>query len=142
MSSDPGGNYTELDVGAQAGFWAGAIHNPTGHAPSGTRLLDCNSSGLSSSAEITASGWSAELYVPFALVQQELKETPSVWRANFYRTDKPEGSAVQEFSAWSPTMASPPNFHVPSRFGVLILCSADIVDSRCSGRGVRRPSLL
>ena len=44
------------------------------------------------------------------------KGIPSVWRANFYRIDRDD---PDEFSAWSPTFADPPDFHVPNRFGYL-----------------------
>eukprot|EP00656_Telonema_subtile_P029477 TRINITY_DN3260_c0_g1_i2.p1 TRINITY_DN3260_c0_g1~~TRINITY_DN3260_c0_g1_i2.p1 ORF type:complete len:217 (-),score=13.96 TRINITY_DN3260_c0_g1_i2:141-791(-) len=132
-SADPGGNYTELDVGAQGGFWGGAISNPTGTAPSGTVLLECDAFGLSSSAQITASGWAANLFVPFELIQQHEPTVPEVWRANLYRTDVPEGQSAQEFLAWSPTLTSTPDFHVPARFGMWILCSANSTDLRCGG---------
>jgi hypothetical protein len=58
--------------------------------------------------------WSASLKIPLAgLVSGE---PPRAWRANFYRIDR---GASDEFSAWSPTFADPPDFHVPERFGIL-----------------------
>ena len=39
------------------------------------------------------------------------------WRMNLYRIERGE---AEEFTAWSPTLKSPPDFHVPSRFGTLV----------------------
>jgi hypothetical protein len=40
------------------------------------------------------------------------------WRANFYRIDR---GTEDEYSAWCPTLADPPDFHVPRCFGTLVL---------------------
>lgn len=60
--------------------------------------------------------WSATLRIPLASIHAG--PLPPRWRANFYRIDR---GAEDEFSAWSPTLADPPDFHVPERFGVLRL---------------------
>lgn len=63
-----------------------------------------------------ATRWSASLRIPLDSV---LGGTASgVWRANFYRIDR---GSPDEFSAWVPTLADPPDFHVPDRFGLLDL---------------------
>lgn len=58
--------------------------------------------------------WSASLRIPLG----ELCEgpVPATWRANFFRIDRSE---ADEYSSWSSTLADPPDFHVPERFGVL-----------------------
>ncbi len=70
------------------------------------------------SARVTrASGrWSASLRIPLAPLCDG--PAPETWRANFYRIDR---GAVDEYSAWAPTLAEPPDFHVPLRFGTLRL---------------------
>ena len=45
---------------------------------------------------------------------------PEIWRANFYRIERPRDGAA-EFSAWSPTLTAPADFHQPARFGFLDL---------------------
>jgi len=60
--------------------------------------------------------WSASLRIPLAELASG--RPPRTWRANFYRIDR---GAIDEFSAWSPTFADPPDFHVPERFGLLRL---------------------
>lgn len=59
--------------------------------------------------------WSALLHIPLAPMAFPV---PTAWRANFYRIDR---GARDEYSAWSPTFAEPPDFHVPERFGTLLL---------------------
>jgi cellulose/xylan binding protein with CBM9 domain len=60
--------------------------------------------------------WSALLRIPLAPLCGT--SIPRTWRANFYRVDRGD---EDEFSAWSPTFADPPDFHVPRRFGTLRL---------------------
>ncbi len=62
-----------------------------------------------------ASRWSASVRIPLDPLLDG-PALPAVWRANFYRIDRGE---PDEFSAWSPTLADPADFHVPERFGVL-----------------------
>jgi Carbohydrate-binding family 9 len=64
------------------------------------------------------SRWSATLRIPLAALCAG--PVPARWLANFYRIDR---GAPDEFSAWSPTFADPPDFHVPERFGLLELDS-------------------
>jgi len=61
--------------------------------------------------------WSAEWSIPFASLSVPAPRTGDRWRANFYRIDQAHGG---EYSAWSPTLADPPDFHLPDRFGVLV----------------------
>ena len=46
-----------------------------------------------------------------------------MWRVNFYRYSYPDGPNAAfdnyELNAWSPTHG--PSFHVPNRFGVIVL---------------------
>jgi hypothetical protein len=62
--------------------------------------------------------WSVEIAIPFAAFHGAGSPRPDdAWRANFYRIDRAE---PPEFTAWSPTLEDPPNFHVPERFGFLV----------------------
>ncbi len=69
-------------------------------------------------------GWTADLFVPFADmgVKAPKKGAPSpTWRVNFYRIERQSKSPSKndEYSAWSPTLTSPPAYHTPPRFGFL-----------------------
>ncbi len=76
--------------------------------------------GLVSHARHTATGWAAELSIPFAAVgaKPDLPDATR-WRANFLRIDRPGGSDSErrELSAWSPTGMA--NFHRYERFGTV-----------------------
>jgi hypothetical protein len=60
--------------------------------------------------------WTIEAAIPFAGLGISPPAPDDRWRANFYRI---EYSKPTEYSAWSPTLAYPANFHVPERFGWL-----------------------
>ena len=76
--------------------------------------------GLVSHARRTATGWAAELSIPFAAVGAE-PDLPdgARWRVNFLRINRPDGvsSERRELSAWSPTGMA--NFHRYERFGTV-----------------------
>jgi hypothetical protein len=68
--------------------------------------------------EDAARRWTAILALPWRCLTCE--PLPSLWRANFFRIERPRNSAP-EFSCWSPTFTSPADFHKPSCFGYLLL---------------------
>ena len=62
--------------------------------------------------------WTVDMRIPFAAFPEVNPPKPGdAWRANFFRIDRAE---PPEFTAWSPTLETPPNFHVPERFGHLL----------------------
>ena len=66
----------------------------------------------------TQASWVVEMRIPFAAFPEVNPPKPGdVWRGNFYRIDRAE---PPEFTAWSPTLETPPNFHVPERFGYIV----------------------
>lgn len=71
--------------------------------------------------------WWAALILPWRGLFPDAPQPPTELRANFYRIERPRPDRApglpQEFSAWSPTNISPPDFHRPARFGVLRLGS-------------------
>ena len=61
--------------------------------------------------------WSVEWAIPFrSLGGAQPPRRGARWRANFFRIDR---AGQGEFSSWSATLAEPPDFHRPLRFGVL-----------------------
>lgn len=68
----------------------------------------------------TNNNWTAVLVIPWQSVAPSDAVLPTVWRANFYRIERPRNSDT-EFSCWSPTMTSPADFHKPAYFGTLRL---------------------
>ena len=119
-SRDPA-RYFEFEVNPLGALFDAAVHCPEGRRE--TMRVDArwDCPGLRWGAAVEPSGarWTAWLAVPWAAVSGASR-VPDVWRANFYRIDRPPG-APAEFSAWSPTWADPPDFHRPACFGLLRL---------------------
>jgi hypothetical protein len=61
--------------------------------------------------------WSSEWAIPLASLDAATPIAGTRWRANFFRIDQASGG---EYSAWSPTFADPPDFHLPDHFGELV----------------------
>lgn len=55
--------------------------------------------------------------IPFASVDAGTPKDGDEWQVNFFRIDRDPSS--DEFSAWRPTMKTPPDFHVVAAFGPL-----------------------
>ncbi|MFN0051092.1 MAG: amidohydrolase family protein [Planctomycetales bacterium] len=68
--------------------------------------------------EAKVSGWTAEVFIPYALLSP-LKNVPpqpgTQWRANFYRVDYDDGQSTRW--TWSPVG---PSFHEYEKFGKLV----------------------
>ena len=60
--------------------------------------------------------WTAEMAIPMSCLTQSFKPHEA-WRLNFFRIEGREPNRF--YSAWVPTFAPQPNFHVPEVFGVL-----------------------
>ena len=86
--------------------------------------------GLGVRVRNTSTGWTASLFVPFAMFPSEFvghRHPWPLWRVNFYRYAFPSGPSPRfdnyELSGWSPT--HDPSFHIPARFGVAVLVGAE-----------------
>lgn len=74
--------------------------------------------GLRSRARLTATGWAAELVIPFEALGASVPQAGTCWRVNLLRIDRPGGPGTEaELSAWSPTGIR--NFHRAQSFGTL-----------------------
>ncbi len=69
--------------------------------------------------------WTVEVALPFSQIGRDGRAPVEGvrWRMNLYRIDR---GGEGEFSCWSPTLADPPNFHVPARFGHLMFSGESI----------------
>jgi hypothetical protein len=114
--------YVELEVSPRGVLFDAVVDNPDGVRATMRVDTGWDCPGLVWRATPSSRGYQVDLEIPLAAVA-EACQAPSgdVWRANFYRIDRPRYGREAEFSAWSPTLADPPDFHRPERFGCLRL---------------------
>lgn len=117
-------DYFEFELSPLGTFFDARVHNPTGRRESMSADLAWQAKGATWKARIDRprSRWSAEITLPWAgLGFADPARLPRSWRMNLYRIDRPRDGSAPEYSCWSPTLATPPNFHLPARFGTLRL---------------------
>jgi hypothetical protein len=119
--------YAELEVSPHGVLFDAWIENPDSDRATLQAHLgwDCPGVSWRAGSGGAQQDWWAELTLPWdsllAAAGRPPAPLPRRWRANFYRIDRPRDGTPPEFSAWSPTQASPPDFHRPGRFGILQL---------------------
>jgi hypothetical protein len=137
-------HYCELEVSPLGTLFDARIFNPFSRRAEMTADMGWSCPGLAWATGKQREGgagqdWWVALAIPWTSVGAAKPEAPErlarVWRANFYRIDRPRGprgglaraspaatpDPAAEFSAWSPTFAEPADFHLPARFGILEL---------------------
>jgi hypothetical protein len=112
--ADPPAVYYEFEVNPLGAVWHARIESPDLTRRSMRTDTRWSCPGFSARVARSERRWSANLRIPMAPMTSA-KSVP-LWRANFYRIDR---GSVDEHSAWSPTFADPPDFHMPGRFGYL-----------------------
>lgn len=120
--SDPP-RYAELEVSPAGVLFAALVHNPHGDRTGMEVDLGWRCDGLAWAAgpSDNRQDWWAGLAIPWAaLLAAPCRPLPRLWRANFYRIERPRDGAA-ELSAWAPTWARPADFHRPACFGLLEL---------------------
>jgi hypothetical protein len=125
----PGGDprrYFELEANPLGAWFEARIESPDGRRATLRADRDWVCAGWERAVRVHGDlarrdgrhqGWSVEWAIPFAALGAPPPAPGERWRANFFRIDRAGGG---QFSAWSPTFADPPDFHVPDRFGVLV----------------------
>jgi hypothetical protein len=113
-------DYFEFEVSPHGVLFDARIHNPTSLRADlrADVAWDCPGIRWEVGRGSERQDWWAVLVLPWHGLLTS--PPPPVWRANFYRVDRPEGGAA-EFSAASPTLVRPADFHKPARFGALEL---------------------
>jgi len=133
--------YNEIDVNPSNAIYQSGIYNNNGTLSHS--LYNCNTSGILHTAisRPKVQTWSGSVQIPWDIlnnpracpvVREKDNNNQNIYRINFYRISETEllekqedpykcNSEVCNYYAWSPTLKNPPNFHVPSQFGYLIL---------------------
>ena len=113
---EPPSVYFEFEVNPLGALFDARIESPEGKRETMRSDVSWNLRGFSGRTRVRPRRWSAIVTIPLAPLAPS--GIPPTWRANFFRVDR---GSTDEFSAWSPTLADPPDFHAPSRFGFLEL---------------------
>ncbi len=111
--------YYEFEISPNGVLFDAEIINPTPHRADIQVRPEWNCVGIQWVAERcdAENWWTAVLIIPWSSVAPS-GQFPPVWRANFYRIERPHGQPP-EFSCWSPTHTDPADFHKPATFGRL-----------------------
>jgi len=119
-------HYYEFEVSPLNAIFDATVHSPDMHRKTMEVNTSWNCLGLQTAVIVQGTledradvdqWWSVEIAIPFAAFPEVRTPQPGgSWRANFYRIDR---AFPPEFTAWSPTLETPANFHVPMRFGFL-----------------------
>lgn len=113
---DPPSVYFEFEVNPLGALFDARIESPEGRRETMQSDVSWNLRGFSGRSRVRPGHWSAVLTIPLAPLAPA--GIPRTWRANFFRVDR---GVTDQFSAWSPALVDPPNFHVPAKFGFLEL---------------------
>ncbi len=115
-------DYLEFEVSPRGVLFDARIHNPTSLRADLRADVpwDCPGIRWEAGPGAERQDWWAALAIPWSGLLAPVEAPPPLWRANFCRIDRPAEEPA-EFSAWSPTLVRPADFHKPARFGVLEL---------------------
>jgi len=111
--------YLEFEVNPLGAIFDARVANPHGRRDTMRVDTTWNAAGLVVEVDRPSPGsWRVDLAIPWGDLSDGAP--PRLWRANFFRIERPRDGEA-EFSCWSPTLTRPPDFHLPARFGTLIL---------------------
>jgi hypothetical protein len=113
---EPARVYYEFEVNPLGAIFDARVESPALSRADMRADSGWNCPGFEAAVRRRGGSWSARLRIPLGPLCGG--RAPREWRANFYRIDR---GTTDAFSAWSPTGADPPDFHVPQRFGLLRL---------------------
>jgi hypothetical protein len=114
--------YFEIEISPNGSIFDATVDSPEGDRRSMTVDRGWTCEGLFAAVRKTSVAGDITLDVivriPFASIGRPTPSPGEQWRANFFRIDRhPERGG--EFLAWQPTLRTPPDFHVPAKFGTL-----------------------
>lgn len=113
--------YMEIEVSPLGTLFDARVHSPHGDRREMEVYRDWDCRGLWAASRRAGTGpiirFDTLVTLPFDGLGLEPPKGGVEWRANFYRIDRrPSGD---EYSAWSPTLRRPADFHLPSAFGTI-----------------------
>jgi hypothetical protein len=114
--------YFEIEVNPLGTLFDARVDSPDGDRATMRVDRGWNCEGLwAASRRLWTDGSRSEFVtlvsIPLGCISADPPKSGDRWRANFCRIDR--SAAGDEFSAWQPTLRTPPDFHVPAAFGGL-----------------------
>jgi len=116
-------SYFEINVSPRNVIFDSTIFVPNHPTGKSDASWDCE--GLRTAVQVDGTlesrsgsdkGWIAEMAIPFRGLGVPAPQPGEQWRGNLFRIER----SPLEYQAWSPTLCSPVNFHVPERFGMIV----------------------
>jgi hypothetical protein len=115
--ADPS-EYVEIEVNPLGAIFDARVTNPHGRRDSMRVDSAWNALGLVAVVlRPSPQTWSVQLEIPWSDI---CRGAAACLAGELFRIERPR-DGDDEFSSWSPTLADPPDFHKPARFGRLIL---------------------
>jgi len=109
--------YYEIEVNPLGTTLDAKIVSPDGHRGTMRFELQWECIGMWTAVHRVDSRTEAVVAIPFAAFDRQAPQAGEQWRANLYRIDR--SAKGDQYSAWSPTLRTPADFHVPAAFGIL-----------------------
>lgn len=114
--------YFEIEVNPIGAMFDARIISPDGKRETMRADRDWNAGALAAVRRVVeldgTTTWDTLLRVPFSAVGRRAPSPGELWLGNFFRIDR-HPVRGDEYSAWRPTLRTPPDFHVPGAFGVI-----------------------
>ncbi|MEM7050983.1 MAG: carbohydrate-binding family 9-like protein [Acidobacteriota bacterium] len=118
--------YFELQISPLGVLFDAVVDNPRGDRRGMVTdpAWDCEGIHWAAGPAALRQDWWAVVRLPWSGLLPANQPRPSIWRANFFRIERPR-RRPDELSAWSSPGTDPPDFHRPERFGSLRLVAPD-----------------
>jgi hypothetical protein len=115
--------YYEIEVSPRGTLLDAKIDSPDGVRSTMSADFDWECQGLIAAVrQVTEADGSITvdtlIRIPFRAFGLSAPPAGKTWKGNFFRIDR-HPTAGDEYTAWRPTMHSPPDFHVSAAFGSL-----------------------
>lgn len=114
--------YFEIEVNPIGAMFDAHIVSPDGRRQTMQADRAWNAGALAAVRRVVeldgTTTWDTVLRVPFSAVGRSAPAAGERWLGNFFRIDR-HPFRGDEYSAWRPTLRTPPDFHVPEAFGFI-----------------------
>ena len=111
--------YYEIEVNPLGTTFDARIDSPDGVRATMKNDLSWTCEELFAAIRKTDAIWETIVRIPFTSLGAPRPAPGQEWRGNFFRVDRSKARG-DEYTAWSPTMKNPADFHVAAAFGRIV----------------------